>query len=584
MKEKRFNKIFIIIFGAIILFIGLLNFLTDPFNVFGDRLMKWYTYDFTQNPRTAKIEYIKGKGYENFIVGASGASSIPSDLLKKYTGRDYFNLFSYGADLYVVEKNVDYLLKIYKPKSIIMPLGLPSATKFNEERSSLNYYMNPDVSGESKINFYLKYLLASPQNGFSKIKSYFNRSYVQEPFDTFKEDGSYDKSKRDIEYIGSIEDYKRDKGFNIESFPVKMDHMDEAMGAIEHIKKSCQERNCQITFLLCPMYEEQNKRYDPNEIKTFYKKLSEITDFWDFTGTKYDYDPRFYYDPSHFRNALGKMMVERIYGLRDDFGRYVKGEAEPVTPAREIDEKSFYIYAFHHISENPDPSNPYVVSPKRFEEFLKFLKENEIKAINFKDLYNYVNEGKNLPEKFCLMTFDDGYESNYKYAYPLLKKYGQRANFFPIGRTMGLSKYPGLEKEMFPHYSVEKAREMNGIIEYGSHTYFLHQSYENPKLEFRQTAKRLEGESENKYILTFKEDSQKFKDLYKNFGRGNLITLAYPEGDYDELSEFIVEKEGYKITLTSDEGKNTIVKNLPESLKKLKRVNIDENRDLNELK
>lgn len=42
-------------------------------------------------------------------------------------------------------------------------------------------------------------------------------------------------------------------------------------------------------------------------------------------------------------------------------------------------------------------------------------------------------------------------------------------------------------------------------------------------------------------------------------------------------------EEGYKVTVTSDEGKNTIVKYLPESLRRLRRVNISEDRDLKEL-
>ena len=154
MKEKKFITIFFACILILAIIIAILNVLADPFNVFGDRFTKWYTYDFTQNPRTAKIEYIKGKDYKNFILGASGASSIPTEELEKYTGKKYFNLFSYGADLYVVEKNLDYILKNYEVESVILPLSIPSALRYNGERTSLNYYMNPDVSGESKILFY----------------------------------------------------------------------------------------------------------------------------------------------------------------------------------------------------------------------------------------------------------------------------------------------------------------------------------------------------------------------------------------------------------------------------------------------
>ena len=582
MKEKRFNIIFLTVFFIIVSFIAFLNIYTDPFNVFGDKFFKWYTYDFTQNPRTAKIEYIKDKNYQNFIVGASGASSIPIKTLKEYTGKDYFNLFSYGADLFVAEKNVEYLLKNYNVKSIIMPLSIPSATKFNEERNSLNYYMNPYVSGESKFNFYGKYLFASPLNGIEKIKNSKKKSYVQESFDVFNIDGSYDKSQRDIEYIGNIETYKNNYGFKKDYFHVEMSHMDEALSAISHIKDLCRKRNVEITFILCSMYDEENKRYDKKEFETYYNKLSAITPFWDFTGTNYEYDPRFFYDPSHFRNALGKMMVERIYGNRKDFGRYIDKVSYPQYGQNKIEEKSFYIFELHHIDEKP--SNDYIITKERFENILKFLKTNKIETVSFEDIYNYVNNNGSLPDKFCILTFDDGYKSNYEIAYPMLKKYGFKATIFPIGKTMGMDKYPGTDKKIISHFTIKEAKEMSDIIEFGSHSFWMHQSLRENNVCFRQTAKILKGESEDSYLQAFKEDSRKFKKIYREFSKKEPIVFAYPEGDYDKLSELALEEEGYKISLTSDEGNNTIVKNLPESLKKLRRVNIDDNRDLEELK
>ena len=81
-----------------------------------------------------------------------------------------------------------------------------------------------------------------------------------------------------------------------------------------------------------------------------------------------------------------------------------------------------------------------------------------------------------------------------------------------------------------------------------------------------------------------KKTVENLKKIYREFSTKDPIVFAYPEGDYDKLSELALEEEGYKISLTSDEGNNTIVKNLPESLKKLRRVNVDENRDLEELK
>lgn len=580
MKEKKFIRIFFACILILALVVAILNVVADPFNVFGDRFTKWYTYDFTQNPRTAKIEYIKGKDYKNFILGASGASSIPTAELEKYTGKKYFNLFSYGADLYVVEKNLDYILKNYEVESVILPLSIPSALRYNGERTSLNYYMNPDVSGESKILFYARYLFANPRNAIEKFRAMGKRSLVQENFDVFSLDGSYDKSQRDIEYIGSEEDYKAEKGFNKDYTKLEMAHANDALEAIRRMKKACDDAGVELTMLLCPMYKDETARYDKAEVESYYKGLAEISPFWDFTGTEYENDPRFFYDPAHFRNALGKMMLETIYAGRKDFGRYVDKAEAPLYTEAKPDAREFYIFELHHIDE--DPKNPYIITKEKFESVLKYLKENNIETVSFKDIYDYVNGDADLPEKFCVLTFDDGYRSNYTEAYPLLKKYGAKATIFPVGKTMGLNKYPDTDKDIYEHFSAAEAKEMAGVIEFGSHTYWMHQAYPSEKYTFRKTAKRLPGESEETYVKAFKEDSAKFKALYKDFADGEPLVFAYPEGDLDGLSELIAEEEGYKVTLGVKPGKNYIVKGLPETLKKLKRINIDEKTDISE--
>ena len=37
------------------------------------------------------------------------------------------------------------------------------------------------------------------------------------------------------------------------------------------------------------------------------------------------------------------------------------------------------------------------------------------------ELYDYMTKGTELPDKPVLITFDDGYIDNYKYAFPILK-------------------------------------------------------------------------------------------------------------------------------------------------------------------
>lgn len=52
----------------------------------------------------------------------------------------------------------------------------------------------------------------------------------------------------------------------------------------------------------------------------------------------------------------------------------------------------------------------------------------------------YIQEGKSLPEKAVVITFDDGYKDNYLYAYPSLNKYHIPATIFLTTAHVGRGK------------------------------------------------------------------------------------------------------------------------------------------------
>ena len=344
----------------------------------------------------------------------------------------------------------------------------------------------------------------------------------------------------------------------------------------------CQENNVDVKFILTPMSKMQNDRYDEKEVEEYLKKVSDVTEYWDFTDSTFENDPRFFYDPSHFRNALGNLILDKIYKGQGEFGRFVKkGDYKKINSPTKNLERDFYIYAFHHLKDQAE--GLYTIDGKRFEEFLKFLKDNNIETVKFSDLISYVKGEKDLPEKFGIITFDDGYSSNIDIAYPLLKKYGQVATIFPIGNLMGREKYPGNNKDMNKHFSTEEAKKVEDVFEFGSHSYFFHQSYKIKGIKYRENLGMIEGEREKDFIKDFREDSKKFKEVYRKFNDHEPYVFAYPQGIYNNLTEVLLTEDGYKVTVTSDEGKNTIVKYLPESLRRLRRVNISEDRDLEEL-
>lgn len=84
-----------------------------------------------------------------------------------------------------------------------------------------------------------------------------------------------------------------------------------------------------------------------------------------------------------------------------------------------------YIYTFHMVCPKGDylaPIDELRVSPKYFEAFLR-KQQKRLEFISINELpERMVNHRKGKP--FGVITFDDGYEDNYTYAYPILNKLG----------------------------------------------------------------------------------------------------------------------------------------------------------------
>ncbi len=72
----------------------------------------------------------------------------------------------------------------------------------------------------------------------------------------------------------------------------------------------------------------------------------------------------------------------------------------------------------------------YNVSPVAFTAQLKYLKDNHYNIISMNALDDYFSKKIALPDKPVILTFDDGWENQYKYAFQILKNFNTTGTFF----------------------------------------------------------------------------------------------------------------------------------------------------------
>jgi len=131
------------------------------------------------------------------------------------------------------------------------------------------------------------------------------------------------------------------------------------------------------------------------------------------------------------------------------------------------------VLMYHKVSA--DGYNDYLTVPAAaLEAQFKYLLQQGYSPVSFSDLVKHMRGGKTLPPKPVLITFDDGYRDNYTVMYPLLKKYGIKANIFLVPSFLEQQGSAANGEEYLRLHDIQAMDRQ--LVEYGLHS-FDHKSY-----------------------------------------------------------------------------------------------------------
>ena len=237
----------------------------------------------------------------------------------------------------------------------------------------------------------------------------------------------------------------------------------------------------------------------------------------------------------------------------------------------ELPREPFYlpVLMYHQISEKSNRLGEYVISPKEFEDDLKLLKELGYETITTADLIKYAESGyRKVPEKAIMITFDDGYLSDYIYAFPLLEKYEMKAVFAVVGQYADIYSVENADKNInYAHTSWSEMAEMNksDFVEFISHSNDMH------NLKKRRGALKKKKESEADYIQALECDIIALKSKFEEHFNEAPVSFACPFGNFNNKLKEILKDNEFKVILTSEQ-KNNILKGEEDELFDINRI------------
>ncbi|RKD33509.1 polysaccharide deacetylase family protein [Thermohalobacter berrensis] len=203
------------------------------------------------------------------------------------------------------------------------------------------------------------------------------------------------------------------------------------------------------------------------------------------------------------------------------------------------------VLTYHHIARDfPSNKSSVIITPDNFKKQMIYLKSAGFNTVTFNELVKAKESNYKLPPNPIIITFDDGYRSNFVYAYTILKELNMKGNINIVVSTVG--ETPG----NYPHFTWDETKEMveSGVIEIGSHTYNLHNKY----------LKKRTYETDEQYYYRLFIDFKLSKMIIKNRLGIDSNILCFPYGYSNKVMLNAGKRAGFKVFLTTKGGVNNV--------------------------
>jgi peptidoglycan/xylan/chitin deacetylase (PgdA/CDA1 family) len=178
-----------------------------------------------------------------------------------------------------------------------------------------------------------------------------------------------------------------------------------------------------------------------------------------------------------------------------------------------------------------------VVSPANFAAQLEYLARNDYRVIPLGQLVGYLAGKQALPQRAVVITIDDGYESTYRHALPLLRKYGFPATVFVYTDFVGSG-----EALSWPQLQELAA---SGLVDIQAHS-----------KTHRNLIDRPASDNEQQYRQGLEQEAKAPREILERRLPIQVRHYAFPYGDANDVVLDVLARQQYQLAVTVNPGGN----------------------------
>lgn len=325
----RYLKIYLVLMTLPIILLGIVNAVVDPFNIFDTHFFKTYQ----ANERYVKIKHlIEQPQYDALLVGSSRIGTTSPAVLNQYMPETKaYNLTVAGGTVQDAKLMLGYLIEHQPIKVVYWQIDLTDMYSLDYQSSDYSVRHHPLVLNTNRWQYTFDYLTVLPINNLiGKIKNHYNQ--VPSMTYDFKGTGRWYVEHLEQAIAQNPEQYIKnqatfqDLNFNRSKKATKIK---AALAAIAQVKAICDAKKVTLITFITPHNHRMLNGFELESYQSFLNGLAQITPFWNFaTYNTYTLDDHHYYESSHYRETMAKLIAARIFDdphvkIPNDFGYYV---------------------------------------------------------------------------------------------------------------------------------------------------------------------------------------------------------------------------------------------------------------------